>query len=121
MMQGEPKMPLDPEEFKRRLGAMHASYRAKMPGKIAEIVALWQRVRNSPPGDESREEFLLAAHTLAGSAPTLGCEALGAAAGRLERALRSAFSGEGLLSPAEAAAIGALVEKLGPSLDERES
>jgi HPt (histidine-containing phosphotransfer) domain-containing protein len=113
----KPEFPLDPEEFRRRLGAMHARYRARMPEKIAEIEALWQRVKQAPPGDESREALLLATHTLTGSSPTLGCEALGAAAGGLEAALRKAFARNDALSGEEAAAIDALVDKLGQTLD----
>jgi HPt (histidine-containing phosphotransfer) domain-containing protein len=116
-MTTKPEFPLDPEEFRRRLGVMHASYRAKMPGKIADIGALWRQVRKAPPGDESREALLLATHTLVGSSPTLGCEALGAAAGELETALRKAFADDGALSGDEAAAIDALVNKLGQALD----
>ena len=115
-MPPKPEFPLPPEELKRRLGVMYASYRAKMPGKIAGIDALWRRVRSAPPGDESREELWLAVHTLVGSSPTLGCEALGAAARELEVALRRAFSSEGALSAEEAAAISTLVDKLGQSL-----
>jgi len=117
MMGRKPHLPLDPEELKRRLGAMRASYRAKAPEKVAGIEALWLRARTAPPGDESRKDLLLAAHTLVGSSPTLGCEALGAAAAELERALRKAFAAGGSLSDGETEAIGRLVGKLGPSLD----
>lgn len=116
MKDTKPKFPLDPEEFKRRLGAMHVSYRAKMPERIAEIEGLWRKVASGPPGDEAREELLMAAHTLSGSAPTLGCESLGAAARDLEAALRGASLHEGALTGEEAVAIGRLVAKLGPSL-----
>ena len=116
-MSRKPHSPVDPEEIKRRLSVMHASYRAKVPGKVAEIEALWRRARVALPGDDSRNDLLLAAHTLVGSSPSLGCEALGAAAADLERALRAAFAHDGALSGDEAAAIGVLVKKLGSSLN----
>lgn len=113
----KPEFPLDPEEFKRRLGAMHDSYLAKVPGKIADIEALWQQARTALPADESRKALLLETHTLAGGSPGLGCEVLGAAACELDVALRVAFARDGALSGEEAAAIGALVDKLRQSLD----
>ena len=116
-MAKKPEFPLDPEEFERRLGAMHDSYLAKVPGKIAEIEALWQQARTALPTDESRKALLLGAHTLAGGSPGLGCEVLGAAAGELDAALRIAFARKDALSGEEAAAIGALVDKLRQSLD----
>lgn len=108
--------PLDPEELKRRLRAMHASYRTKVPAKIEAIEALWQRVRTAAPADEARRDLFLAAHTLVGSAPTLGCEPLGAAARELEIALRAAFARNAPVSEDEALAIGRLVAALKHSL-----
>lgn len=116
-MATKPEFPLDPEEFRRRLGVMHDSYVAKVPGKIAAIEALWQKARTALPADESRKALLLETHTLAGGSPGLGCEVLGAAAGELDVALRIAFSRGGALCDEEASAIGALVDKLRQSFD----
>lgn len=115
-MPTKPEYPLDPEELKRRLGVMHASYRAKVPGKIAEIEALWSRTKVSPATYPSRNALLLAVHTLVGSSPTLGCEALGAAARELELALRKPFAHGDAISGAEIAAIDFLVAGLGRSI-----
>jgi HPt (histidine-containing phosphotransfer) domain-containing protein len=115
-MRRAPSSPMDPKELKRRLGAMHASYRVNAPAKIAQIDALWLRVKAASPADAVRNELLLAAHTLVGSAPTLGCEPLGVAAGELELALRKAYSRDGPMSAEEVAAIGRLVANLGQSL-----
>jgi HPt (histidine-containing phosphotransfer) domain-containing protein len=108
--------PIDREELKRRLGVMHEKYRANAPAKIQEIEALWARVLDAPPGDAGRAELVLAAHTLVGSAPTLGCEALGAAAGRLEQALRAAFEREQPLTDDERTSIGRLIGGLAEAL-----
>ena len=108
--------PMNQEEMKRRLGLMHAAYLAKAPEKISHVEALWLTVRNGGPGDSTPEELVLAVHTLAGSAPTLGCEALGVAARELEIALRNVFAGEGTLSSVDKAKIDRLVERLPRSL-----
>ena len=115
-MPTKPEYPLDPEELKRRLGVMHASYRAKVPGKIAEIEELWGRVKGSAPADPSSDALMLAVHTLVGSSPTLGCEELGACARELELALRKSFAHGKAMAEAESAAIDLLVAGLGRSI-----
>ena len=115
-MPGRPEYPLDPEEMKRRLGAMRDSYRQRAPGKIEEIETLWQMVRSVGHDRPARSELMLAAHTMVGSAPTLGCEALGAAAKILEATLRKTFARGQPLSEGETAEIGRLIAALGESL-----
>ena len=112
-----PEYPLDPEELKRRLGKMRDNYRSRVPARIAAVEALWERAKTADPSDVVRDELVLAAHTIGGSASTLGCEALGAAAKDLEHALRSLFALRKPLSEGERAAIGGLVAALGQSLD----
>jgi HPt (histidine-containing phosphotransfer) domain-containing protein len=111
---------MNKEEIKRRLDTMHADYRAKVPEKVAEIEALWTRIKEARPGDPSatpvRRELQLAAHTLVGSAPTLGCEALGAAARDLESALNAAFAGASPLEAAQKGEIDRLVGRLAGAL-----
>jgi HPt (histidine-containing phosphotransfer) domain-containing protein len=115
-MPPRPEYPLSPEEMKRRLSAMRDSYRRRAPGKVAEIEALWQMVRSVGYEHPARTELMLAAHTMVGSAPTLGCEALGAAAKTLEAVLRKTFARAQPLSESETAEIGRLVAALGESL-----
>ena len=117
-----PEYPLDPEELKRRLGKMREGYRARVPDKIAQIEALWVRVRAAETADEdqrnaARDELVLAAHTMGGSAPTLGCETLGVAARALESALRELFGRRLPLSAADCEAVSRLIAALGRSLD----
>src|SRR4051812_32638624 len=100
--------PVDTEELKRKLGKMRASYRANAPAKVMEIEALWQRVLEGDTDVAVRGELVMAVHTLVGSAPTLGCEALGAAAAELEAAIRKAFERDGPLPAGESAAISDL-------------
>lgn len=113
--------PMDPEKMKRRLEAVRADYRLKAPAKIAAVEALWSRVKGSAPDnelrDELRGELMSATHTLLGSAPTLGCEALGAAARELDTALRASFARDGTLCAADTQTIDRLVARLGQSLD----
>ena len=108
--------PIDTEELKRKLGVMHASYRANAPAKVAEIEALWLRVLEAHAGEVAQGELVMAVHTLVGSAPTLGCEALGAAAGKLATGLRDAFAHGDALSADEREAISQLVAGLAASL-----
>jgi HPt (histidine-containing phosphotransfer) domain-containing protein len=110
-----PHAPLQPEELKRRLSALHSKYRAGAPARIAEIETLWLKVR-ADAADPARDELILAAHTIVGSAPTLGCEALGAAARTLEAALRAAFEGGKTVSENEATEINGLIASLRESL-----
>lgn len=114
-MPRSPEYPLSPEEMRRRLSAMRDGYRQRAPGKIAEIEALWQMVRTVGYEHPARSELMLAAHTMVGSAPTLGCEALGAAAKALEAALRKIFARAQPLSDSETEEIARLVAALGES------
>jgi HPt (histidine-containing phosphotransfer) domain-containing protein len=115
-MSAAPEFPLDPEELKRRLGKMREGYRLRAPDKVAAVQLLWERAKSAGPEDAVREELVLAAHTMSGSASTLGCEELGSAAMQLESALRSLFALRRPLSDGDRAAIGRLVEALGKSL-----
>lgn len=108
--------PVDGEELKRKLGKMRAHYRANAPAKVAEIESLWGRVLEGDADAAMRGELVMAIHTLVGSAPTLGCEELGAAAGKLEAALRDAFEHGGALSASERDVLSDLVAGLGASL-----
>ncbi len=116
-MRRVPEFPLDPEELKRRLGDMHASYRTGAPVKIAVIEALWTRVQASGPTDEARVQLMLAVHSMVGAAPALGCEPLGAVARALETKLRTYFARGEALSEADAAPIGEVIALLGQALD----
>lgn len=117
-----PEFPLDPEELKRRLGKMRESYLARAPDKIAQIEALWARVRASESAseterEEARNELVLAAHSMGGSAPTLGCDALGAAAQALESELRTLFGRKQRLSDGDGEAVRKLIAALGRAFD----
>lgn len=109
---------MNSEEFKRRLEIVQAGFRAKAPAKIAEIEALWLRVRREGMGNPAHAELMSALHTLIGSAPALGCDALGVAARELEVALKAALVPGRLPTDGEAAAIDRLVGALHAALDQ---
>jgi HPt (histidine-containing phosphotransfer) domain-containing protein len=109
---------MNPEEFKRRLEIVQAGFRAKAPAKLAEIEALWLRVRREGSGDPAHAELMSALHTLIGSAPALGCDALGVAARELEMALKAALAQGRLPADGETAAIDRLVAALHTALDQ---
>jgi len=115
-MSAAPEFPLDPEEFKRRLGKMREGYRLRAPDRIAAIQLLWERAKAAGPEDAVRDELVIAVHSMGGSAATLGCEELGSAATQLELGLRSLFALRRPLSDGDRAAIGRLVGALGKSL-----
>ncbi len=114
-MQNAAGYPLHPEEMQRRLAVMREAYRAKAPEKIAEIEALWLEACSAGVSASGRDALVLAVHSMVGSAPTLGCEALGAAAKALEGALRAAFASE-TMAPAGATEIGRLIAVLRQSI-----
>lgn len=117
-----PEYPLDPEELKRRLRMMRDGYLARAPGRIAQIESLWERARAAESAceserDEARNALVLAAHTMRGSAPTLGCATLGLAAQALEFELRSLFDRRQPLSDPECESVERLIAALGRSFD----
>lgn len=112
-----PQFPLDPEEFNRRLTVMRNGYRSRVPAKIAEIRHLWERVDGASPADGVRDALVLAVHTMVGSAPTLGCEALGGVAKDLEALLRRVLLRREPLAEDDRAEIGRQIRLLGQSLD----
>lgn len=71
---------MDKAEFKRQLEAFNAEYRASLPGKLAEVDALWGMMAAGATQPEACGELLRKLHTLAGSARTFGFPELGTAA-----------------------------------------
>lgn len=72
------------EEFQRFLAEQRVEYQRSLPGKIAEIRALWQVVNADADAPKPMKDLERMAHTLAGTAGTLGYREIGAAAKALE-------------------------------------
>jgi len=78
------------EDFQRFLDEQRADYKAALPKKMAEVHALWALA--APGGDAAQPlaDLQRLAHTLAGTAGTLGFREVGAAAKALELLLEGA-------------------------------
>ena len=85
------------QDFQKFLDQQRADYRRALPEKMAHIRALWNAVADDTalPAELERQ-----AHTLAGTAGTLGFHEVGAAARALELLLeQAALAGQLPLSP----------------------
>lgn len=72
------------EEFQRFLAEQRLEYQRSLPEKIAGIRALWQVVNADADAPEPKKDLERMAHTLAGTAGTLGYREIGTAAKALE-------------------------------------
>jgi len=76
------------EAFQKFLDLQRADYKRALPAKVAEVQARWQASETDPATPLADLERL--AHTLAGTAGTLGFHELGHAAKSLETLLADA-------------------------------
>lgn len=100
------------EEFSRRLDALRADYRDRLPEKIAAIQRLWRDVMSGvlPPAgliDLKRE-----LHTLAGSAKTFGVAHVSELASAAESLLEPCCARGSLPEAASAAELARLLHAL---------
>ena len=86
------------EQFQQFLDQQRADYQRALPEKLAHLQTLWAAVDAgaAPPALAELERL---AHTLAGTAGTLGFRDLGLAAKSLELLLTQASEGSGVLTP----------------------
>lgn len=98
-------------QFQAFLEQQRADYQRALPGKLAQIQATWAAVGPdaAPPALIELERL---AHTLAGSAGTLGLREVGLAARDLEVLLAQAGEGGGVLTPGQRSAISLAVAAL---------
>lgn len=106
------RAPEKAEEFRRRLDALRADYRDRLPGKIAAIHGLWRDAMSGilPPAGliDLRREL----HTLAGSATTFGVAHVSELARTAESLLDPCCARGGLPEAASAAEITRLLDAL---------
>lgn len=102
--------------FQQFLDAQRAEYGRSLPGKVAQIEALWRLAAGAGPEPGSMVQLERLAHTLAGTAGTLGFVATGQAARALELLLQQEAlqgGGEGTaLHPDIERAVAALLGSL---------
>jgi chemotaxis protein histidine kinase CheA len=103
------------EQFQAFLALQRADYQRALPGKLAQLQASWLALAPgaapSALGGLERQ-----AHTLAGTAGTLGFLEVGAAAKSLEELLVRAGEGGAALTPAQHTEIALAVAALQASL-----
>ena len=89
------------EQFQQFLDQQRADYQRALPEKLAHLQTLWAVVDAgaAPPAPPALAELERLAHTLAGTAGTLGFRDLGLAAKSLELLLTQANEGSGVLTP----------------------
>jgi periplasmic divalent cation tolerance protein len=104
----------DPREaFQKFLAQQRADYGLALPAKVAEIDTGWQAaLKSGEPAPPALAELERMAHTLAGTAGTLGFVEAGRAAGELEELLERAAAGGVIDGPAQWAGITSAVQAL---------
>jgi HPt (histidine-containing phosphotransfer) domain-containing protein len=114
---------MDAEAFKAELQKLNAEYRSALPGKLADIDALWARLSASHvPGAGAMDAGAMnnaaladlhrLLHTLAGSAKTFGLAPVSVAAREAEHALDPCIAAGSAPNAAERVRIAALLEAL---------
>jgi HPt (histidine-containing phosphotransfer) domain-containing protein len=103
------------EQFKAFLALQRADYRRALPEKLAQLEALWQALDTeaAPP---ALDELTRQAHTLAGTAGTLGFREVGLAAKSLETLLAEAGGSGDALTSVQRSEISLAVAALQASL-----
>lgn len=103
------------QQFQAFLALQRIDYRRALPEKLAQLQALWDALeRGAAPAALSSLERQ--AHTLAGTAGTLGFRELGLAARALEELLARVGADVATLSPAQRAEIALALAALQASL-----
>lgn len=103
------------EQFQAFLALQRADYQRALPGKVAKLQALWQ-AQDPGAAPPALGELERQAHTLAGTAGTLGFRELGLAARSLEALLVQAGAAGAALSPGQQSEIAQALAALQASL-----
>ena len=104
------------EEFQKFLDEQRAEYKSSLPGKTTEIRTLWHAVNSDPEGAKPLKELERMAHTLAGTAGTLGFREVGTAAKALELLLEHAVAVGSDLTLTQRSEIALAIDTLQASL-----
>ncbi|MDP3604832.1 MAG: Hpt domain-containing protein [Polaromonas sp.] len=103
------------EQFQAFLALQRAEYQQALPEKLAQLQALWRAIDPdaAPPALDELERY---AHTLAGTAGTMGFREVGLAAKSLEGLLAQAGEGDTVLTPVQRSEISLALAALQASL-----
>jgi len=101
------------EDFQRFLDGQRAEYRSALPGKIQEIQERWSAVVAAVDATQPLNDLRRLAHSLAGTAGTLGFREVGQAAKALEVLLdEDAGENQPVVSPDLQANVGLALSAL---------
>lgn len=103
------------EQFQQFLELQRADYKRALPEKLAHLQTLWAAVAAGAAAP-ALVELERVAHTLAGTAGTLGLRDVGLAAKSLEMLLTQAGEGGGVLTPEQQSGISLAMAALQASL-----
>jgi chemotaxis protein histidine kinase CheA len=103
------------EQFQAFLALQRADYRRALPEKLAQLQASWLAL-DADAAPHALDELGRQAHTLAGTAGTLGFREVGLAAKSLEDLLVRFGEGGAALTPAQHSEISLAVAALQASL-----
>ncbi|HYW58639.1 MAG TPA: Hpt domain-containing protein [Polaromonas sp.] len=104
------------EEFQKFLADQRAEYKSGLPGKMAEIRALWHEVNEHADVVKPMKDLERMAHTLAGTAGTLGFRDVGTAAKALELLVEHALEAGADLTLTQRSEIAQAIDTLQVSL-----
>ena len=104
------------QDFQKFLDGQRAAYQRALPEKTAQIHALWGAVGPGAEAAAALTDLERLAHTLAGTAGTLGFRAVGLAAQALELQLEQAAQTGLALTPAQRSDIALAIAALQASL-----
>ena len=103
------------EQFRALLALQRADYQRSLPQKLAQLQGVWVALA-AGAGPPALTELERLAHTLAGTAGTLGFREVGLAARALEELLVRTSGGGQALTPAQRSEISLAVAVLQASL-----
>jgi len=103
-------------EFERKLRELRASYAAELPGKIREIISLWDAVCDGKGEPIALQALQRQVHHLAGTAKSFGFSAVTDIARKLERALDPLVENNVIMNKDLGSSIGALLEALNQAI-----
>ncbi len=104
------------EEFQKFLADQRAEYKNGLPGKVAEIRALWHEVNEHAEVVKPLKDLERMAHTLAGTAGTLGFRDIGTTAKALELLVEHALEAGPALTLAQRSEIAQAIDMVQASL-----
>ncbi len=104
------------EQFQKFLNEQRVEYKSSLPGKMLEVRALWHAVNEHAEIVKPLKDLERMAHTLAGTAGTLGYREVGTAAKALELLVEHALVAGSDLTLTQRSEIALAIDTLQASL-----